>query len=340
MDTKELIKHIDKYIASSGYKFREGLTENFYLCLKSKPFVILKGAHGCGKYTFVRLFCESLGITGENDRLKTIRVDGNSLCAAKISTAISEYMQKAENDGENPYFLYLDSINLINPETYLSHLLFAMDTRNLPPDGNLTFPSNLYIVGSLVLDYDAFPLSMTIKDRANIIEMPPCDMLSFIKKETPQKPVCVKNEFLMQKYIAPIDSEKDEYLKITSSVFAQINKSLRFLNREISYRTRNEILIYLILNKEYELLDEAEAFDNILIQRIIPRVDGSEAYVKTILSLFYKICVPKGIGDYSSNSLKMFRALSSPDCRYPKTAEKITYMTKNYEDKGYCSFAD
>ena len=49
LSTKETLASIKNYIAAKGFTFDEGLVENYYLSLKSKPFVILAGTSGTGK---------------------------------------------------------------------------------------------------------------------------------------------------------------------------------------------------------------------------------------------------------------------------------------------------
>lgn len=65
---------ISEYIRAKGFSYEEGLIENFYLCLKAKPFVILAGISGTGKTRLVKLFAEALGATASNGRYKLLPV--------------------------------------------------------------------------------------------------------------------------------------------------------------------------------------------------------------------------------------------------------------------------
>ena len=49
MNVKETLKNTNSFIKSNGYHFDNGAVENLYLCLKSKPFVILTGNTGFGQ---------------------------------------------------------------------------------------------------------------------------------------------------------------------------------------------------------------------------------------------------------------------------------------------------
>ena len=61
MTIKDQITAIKTYIAAKGFNYDGALIENFYLGLKSKPFVILAGTSGTGKTRLVRLFAEAIG---------------------------------------------------------------------------------------------------------------------------------------------------------------------------------------------------------------------------------------------------------------------------------------
>ena len=74
LSTKEILQRINTYIAAQGFTFDEGLVENYYLSLKSKPFVILAGTSGTGKTWLVRLFAEAIGATSKNGRYKLVSV--------------------------------------------------------------------------------------------------------------------------------------------------------------------------------------------------------------------------------------------------------------------------
>ena len=365
MNVQQTIDHINKYIEDSGYHFEKGTVENLYLSLKSKPFAVLTGPSGCGKYSLVKLFCESLGINAANGNFHLVSVGENYTASqligyknengAFVPGKITDFVLSASRDIEKPYFIYLDNMTMSNPECYLSPVLKALDTRKFTDshsitsepmlsdvcfdDMPLTYPQNLYIVGAFTPDDPYYDLSPGIKDRAGIIEMCISD-IGLISGKSSKAPKVIEagNELLKSEYLNAFDSDEEEYMKITSSVLRDINKSLKFIKREIGYRTRDEILFYMLLSKKYGILSEDEAFDNMMMQRILPRIGGDEAYVKTILSTMFKICIPGGVGDYCSNSLKMFRALSYLECRYPKSAEKITFMTRRHEEHGNCTF--
>ena len=74
MTVREKMAIIEAYIKAKGFTYDRGLIENFYLSLKSKPFVILAGTSGTGKTRLVRLFAEAIGATKENGRYEQVAV--------------------------------------------------------------------------------------------------------------------------------------------------------------------------------------------------------------------------------------------------------------------------
>lgn len=79
LTAKETLDLVKKYIAGRGFYYEDGLIENFYLSLKSKPFVILAGTSGTGKTRLVRLFAEAIGATAANKRYLQVAVRPDSL---------------------------------------------------------------------------------------------------------------------------------------------------------------------------------------------------------------------------------------------------------------------
>lgn len=113
LSIKESMELIKEYIASKSFSYDGELIENFYLSLKSKPFVILAGTSGTGKTRLVRLFAEAIGA---NYKLVSVRPDWSdssdlfghvNLKGEFVPGAIIDYIHEAAKP-ENiniPYFL-------------------------------------------------------------------------------------------------------------------------------------------------------------------------------------------------------------------------------------------
>ena len=378
LSTKEILQHINAYIAAKGFTFDDGLVENYYLSLKSKPFAILAGTSGTGKTRLVRLFAEAIGATAENGRYKLVSVrpdwsDSSDLFGHVdlngkfFPGAIIDFINAAEWDSDKPYFLCLDEMNLARVEYYLSDILSIIETRGYKGDrvttdllvsknyygadieaiekyGEVRIPDNLYIVGTVNMDETTFPFSRKVLDRANTIEFSTVDFLVHAEVSTVVEPqqMDLCNDFMKAEYVffKQCEGEKDFTDKLCIEL-QEINKILEKANAHVGYRVRDEIAFYMLNNKKAGLLSENEAFDNEIMQKILPRIQGSSAAVKNMLCELFKRCA----GEYESYqtesddiSSKMFKAAQKADCKYRKSAEKIAYMVRRFEEDGFTAY--
>lgn len=376
LSPKETIDVIKSYIAAKGFSYENGLVENFYLSLKSKPFVILAGTSGTGKTRLVKLFAEAIGATTTNGRYQMVAVrpdwsDSSDLFGHVdlngnfIPGTIIDFVKRAELDSIHPYILCLDEMNLARVEYYFSDVLSIMETRDfdsgrivsdpLVPStyygsdvkaagryGTVRLPDNLYIIGTVNMDETTFPFSRKVLDRANTIEFSRVDLIPQTVPMEPVAPLTVGNDFLVTKYLLLQQCMGDpDMVGQYCADLQTINQILQSASAQVGYRVRDEIVFYLLNNKEAALLSEEDAMDNEIMQKILPRIQGSSTSVKNMLCELFKLCA----GDYEgyqteSNdvSAKMMKAAQMPDCKYKKSAEKIAFMVRRYEEDGFTSY--
>ena len=367
---KEVVEHMLNYIKSQGYIYDKELISNLYLSLKTKPFVILAGISGTGKSKIVRLFAESLGATVENNQFNMISVrpdwnDSTELIGYKnleskfIKGKLTQIIEKASQNLDKPYFVCLDEMNLARVEYYLSDYLSVIESRRKVEDKiitdkliydseineeeTLSLPENLYIVGTVNMDDTTFQFSRKVLDRANTIEFSEVNLENLFGENSVEdnfnKNIDVYNDFLKSTYLKIIDIE-DEYrdyaIEINKKII-DINNILKKSQKQFAYRVRDEILFYMIENKKANLLDENEAFDYQIMQKVLPTISGSENSVKeTLVNLFNFVCEKEILNDSDIEEAEQF--LNSQDIKYKKSAEKIIYMLKGYNYDGYASY--
>ena len=193
------------------------------------------------------------------------------------------------------------------------------------------------------MDETTFPFSRKVLDRANTIEFSYVDLMpqwtDFVALINAQN---LPNSFLKTEYLLLtqcIDEAKavGEYC----SELQDINQILQKANAHVGYRVRDEIIFYLLNNKKAALMSETEAMDHEIMQKILPRIQGSSADIKDMLCELFKHCA----GDYSGYhtedddiSAKMLQAAQHPDCKYKKSAVKIAFMVRRYEEDGFTSY--
>ena len=367
---KEIVDNIFKYISSQGYEYSKELISNLYLSLKTKPFVILAGISGTGKSKIVRLFAESLRATVENNQFNMISVrpdwnDSTELIGYKnieskfIKGKLTQIIEEASKNLDKPYFVCLDEMNLARVEYYLSDYLSIIESRRkiedeiitdkliydseIDEEEKLSLPENLYIIGTVNMDDTTFQFSRKVLDRANTIEFSEVNLENLFGltsiEENVDKSIEVYNDFLKSTYLKTLDIE-DEYrdyaVKINKKIIS-INEILKKSQKQFAYRVRDEILFYMIENKKANLLDEDEAFDYQIMQKVLPAISGSENLVKeTLVNLFNFVCEKEILNDSDIDQAEQF--LNSQDIKYRKSAEKIIYMLKGYDYDGYASY--
>lgn len=365
-----MLININSYIHSKGYIYSYEELSNFYLSLKTKPFVILAGISGTGKSKLVKLFAEAVGATSQNNQYNLISVkpdwnDSTELLGYKnlndkfINGKFTEIILEAskEKNRNKPYFVCLDEMNLARVEYYLSEYLSLIETRSLNESGNvvtdlifpkslfldenlkkLTIPDNLYVIGTVNMDDTTFAFSRKVLDRANTIECSNVnlELLNFKDDEVTLSEVT--NDFLRTRFInikEALNKDK-EFTQNVNEKIIEINNILKTGNKHFGYRVRDEIVFYMLENKLSDLLSEEEAFDFQIMQKILPTISGSDLSIKDILINLYNYCNPDNqISNHINYISEAEKGLDS--AIYKRSAEKIIMMLRGYED-GFTSF--
>ena len=356
---KEMIAGVKAYISSKGFSYNDGQIENFYLSLKSKPFVILAGTSGTGKTRLVKLFAEAIGALYFMVPVRPDWSDGSDLFGHFdlngnfIEGPVCPAFKAAMDSPDRPVFLCLDEMNLARVEYYLSDVLSVIESREKQEDGRIHtdpiaqfkdgIPDNLYIVGTVNMDETTFPFSKKVLDRANTIEFSYVDLTpSFEVVEVPEAPEMISNDSLRTEYLVLVRdcAEEKEYVSDVCSDLRKINEILVKANLHVGYRVRDEIVFYMLSNKKAEgLLSHERALDNEIMQKILPRVQGSAGMIRDMLIELFKFCMGdfSGFDSESGQVGKKMQDLAS-NAKYAESAKKIAYMMTRYEEDGFTSY--
>lgn len=364
-DYKVVLKRINQYINGNGYIYSYEELSNFYLSLKTKPFVILAGISGTGKSKLVRLFAESINAKFKSILVKPDWNDSTELLGYKnikdefVKGELYKVIDEAKEHLDTPYFVCLDEMNLARVEYYLSEYLSVIESRKFETDkivtdklfsesyfenvedNNISIPENLYIIGTVNMDDTTFSFSRKVLDRANTIEFSEVDLetLDFLTDEAETLVVdnsLLKTQFLNIKDALEIDRT---YVEEINEKIVEINNILKPYSKHFGYRVRDEIVFYMLENKLANLLEEDMAFDYQIMQKILPTIIGSDVYIEEILIKLFKICTGFNL-ENKQNYIKEAESViknESEKCRYPKSATKILQMLKGYRD-GFVSF--
>ncbi len=357
IDIKDALGKVKAYIFARGFDYPEGLIENFYLCLRSKPFVILAGISGTGKSKLVELFADAIGAGYKLVPVRPDWSDGNDLFGHNdlngnfIPGPVCDIFEDAMENPDKPFFLCLDEMNLARVEYYLSDFLSVIESRKwterkIQTDSIAQFkegiPDNLYIIGTVNMDETTFPFSKKVLDRANTIEFSDVDLIPSFRTEEASDPLNLPNNFLRAKYLVlATDCTNDtESVQKICTELENLNNVLVKSNAQVGYRVRDEIVFYIQNNKDAgELLTYQQSMDNEIMQKVLPRIQGSASSVKTLLIDVFKFCMgdESGVDADAGDVGERMKSVAS-SAKYPKSAEKIGYMMARFEDDGFTSY--
>lgn len=152
----EQIKKTHQYISTQNSSYLPYLT-----ALRTKPFMLLAGISGTGKSRIVRKLAQATNTKvyeKEADRWNDNRPDNFELIQVKPNwhnsmdmvgfysniskkyefTPFVEFIVKAWQHTDTPYFLCLDEMNLAPVEEYFAEFLSAIESRSVDEKGNYT----------------------------------------------------------------------------------------------------------------------------------------------------------------------------------------------------------
>ena len=366
LEIEKKIEYLHSYILSKGFNYSLKDIANFYLSLKTKPFVILAGISGTGKTQLARKFAEAINAECELIPVKPDWTDNSDLIGyVDIDNkfkekAIIKTIKKAASNPQKIYIILLDEMNLARVEHYFSDFLSIIETReyegnrivtkNLITDVNyegedelkeLIIPENVYIVGTVNMDETTHPFSRKVLDRANSIELNKVD-LDWIDNSSGnmEKLEGINNDFLKAKYIhyKDLSENEKEYSKKIINTLKEIDEILKEADFQIGYRIRDELCFYMLYQREIkDIISYEEAFDFQIMQKILPRIQGSSSRVKK--SIVKLIGYLSGKGDFDENySVEEIEKLAKEVTKNRRSINKLLFMLRRYEDDGFTSF--
>jgi len=373
--------------------FSEKLTARFVASLCTKPFVICTGLSGSGKtklaQSFVQWICESkeqykivpvgadwtnreplLGFPNGLDELKYVFPDSGAL--QLMINAL-----KPENENK-PHFLILDEMNLSHVERYFADFLSIMESKDeiklysgadrKCPEGHaidkeVSWPKNLFIIGTVNIDETTYMFSPKVLDRANVIEfrVSETDMEAYLKSS---------GELNMNKFFVDEDKEKAgigsnmaaDFLEKakrkatpeikTEAILVEFFNKLEKAGAEFGYRSASEInrLVAILealteTDKKWDEVDIDEKKDFIdiaIMQKLLPKLHGSRNKMTKVLPVIGGLCLEKD-EKIKENYFEKFDSIAlgkDDNVKYKLSFAKICRMYKSAVENGYASYAE
>ncbi len=400
---KELLPNFISYLIENGYFFNENEIAAFISSIITKPFTILTGNSGSGKTKLAKLFAIWLNSESEYNptryRIVPVGADWtdnrnvigfvNYLKTGKGNnegkpifqgTPVLDLILKAEKDPKNPYFLILDEMNLSHVERYFSDFLSAMESQeNIPiheeqdklPTSSgfevssyISYPNNLYVIGTVNIDETTYMFSPKVLDRANVLEfsLDENDLENYLQQsnkepitqnEKKQAPIGMPESF--QKLSLQVRELNDESIQDLHGInnikdslikFFIVLKKSRF---EFAYRTVNEVLRYVRVAYAIKPDDNEwnwkHVMDMQILQKILPKLHGSRRRLEATLVALAHLCEQDSLEEAKQifdNNAKIgeFDPNSRPkeDLYYPKSHHKLVAMINALRRDQFVSF--
>ena len=289
-----------------------------------------------------------------------------------------KFVVKAWNDPDVPYFLCLDEMNLAPVEQYFAEFLSVMESRKnvsgkivtdaivkkskddwyrvliseLTNDKKLqdqflnegiTIPQNLIVVGTVNMDETTFSFSRKVLDRAMTIEMNEVDLKGGL---TNRHENIGKIEFadIIGKAVEGVDVYAAHQTVCDKAIayLKSINATLDKTPFKIAYRTRNELLLYVVNNLSWKTDDESEDFviaralDEITCMKILTRIEGDETKVSANFLDNLGNAIKSGLVEIDKDLLQANKSHKG-DAYQPISLDKLNEMKERLKS-GYTSF--
>ena len=187
------------------------------------------------------------------------------------------------------------------------------------------------------MDETTFPFSKKVLDRANTIEFNEVnlefDFDSFEQEKVEGKEFT--NAFLKSKYINLIDCKEEKYQAIDIiNELIKINNILEKYNQHFAYRVRDEIVYYCLYALKDGLLTKEQALDYCIMQKILPKVCGSDDDTAELLKDLYNHLnnkVKYTVSDFENNRVES-------NGSYKLSNKKIVTMIRRFVRDGFTNF--
>ena len=275
------------------------------------------------------------------------------------STPAYDFIQKAENDSGNPYFLILDEMNLSHVERYFADFLSAIESKEEIPlygeDRTIKLPENIFIIGTVNVDETTYMFSPKVLDRANTIEFDTLDAIDYMNNNINTKDFNGNIEYLqsplidsnisdlnieeLKEILFNITYEGNSLWDILAKELTIFQKTLKSSGFDFGFRVINEILRFMIVSWKYENSPTEwdnwqRYFDAQIKQKILPKLHGSEKAIGEVLIKLFNNCLNNRENNENPKNFKIENEI----LRYPSSAIKLQNMAKVLSQQRYVSF--
>lgn len=214
----------------------------------------------------------------------------------------------------------------------------------------LSIPPNLIVVGTVNMDETTFSFSRKVLDRAMTIEMNEVDLRGGL---TDRYELIERQsvETLVGNAVEGVDvyASHQAVCDICLTYLQKVNEVLEETPFKVAYRTRNEVLLYVVNNLPYNKSADgtalpqeyviARALDEITNMKILSRIEGDESKVRKDRLDRLEETIREGLESISGRQYGA-ESMERDDSQVEKSISiaKLKEMTKKLTDSGYTSY--
>ena len=207
----------------------------------------------------------------------------------------------------------------------------------------LTIPQNLIVVGTVNMDETTFSFSRKVLDRAMTIEMNKVDLMAGLTNRH-EKIGKIEFDDIIGKAVEGVDvyAAHEGVCKKAIEYLESINATLDKTPFKVAYRTRNELLLYVVNNLSWKTDDESEDFviaralDEITCMKILTRIEGDETKVSANFLDNLGNAIKSGLVEIDKDLLQANKSHKG-DAYQPISLDKLDEMKERLKS-GYTSF--
>lgn len=355
----------------------EQLVRSFLASFVTKPFVILTGLSGSGKTQIAMRFGEWLGkkrsrlvpvrpdwtgseaVFGYEDILQPV-VDGRR--AWHVPRPLQFILQAARKP-EAPHLLILDEMNLAHVERYLADFLSGLESRKpcipnlrqetdgcwrVDPAGPdlVGMPENLWLVGTVNVDETTYMFSPKVLDRANTFEfrVQTDDLRSHLSKPTP----CEQGRAEDAQKLLAISKDPDWHLENPPRYKSRFEERMRLLHEvlcrggyEFGHRVFFETVRFAAVMEAMGEPDDTVALDFQVLQKILPRLNGSRRELEPTLCTMGRFCYSLDVDGGVEGGARFDPVNHNPgQAKLPRSFHKVKRMTQKLRANQFVSFTE
>jgi hypothetical protein len=282
---------------------------------------------------------------------------------------------RAHRAPTRPFFVCLDEMNLARVEHYFSDFLSVVESRRLV-DGRvlsdpivgtqelgamsdksldaeeraalaklqsagrgLTFPDNVFVVGTVNMDETTQPFSRKVLDRANTLEFNDVDLA--------RRPLSDHGSTaaldLDANFFRPDLVGMTALIERAAPLFDDVSSRLTALNRvlseggfEVGYRVRDEATAFVVFC-ELAGLSRDEALERVVLQKVLPRLQGSSPRIERVLRALIKEHTGEAVESNGAAAIEALQKLRL-DGKTTALGRKLSGMLLTLWEEGFTSF--